>query len=596
MTSAPIKLKLPPQDQDAPTRFAADVKDVGNWLHSLAGEAMADQLSGALQELNRCVINPQLRYDILELLRPHVEKSNSQLARHYLNQSPLISRAAVQHAERADKLYTLLGTAYTIAAVDVLKRGAAEKPAKLACEAIHRALMCSGREILQTMQLYRPLHIYGWMNLHQLYALAEQQKIADLPVPEPLDAGPTIRAVYLRAILLGCCQPNRLRQSDLGALYGALAEWSQHIELRTTPGDTSLFVVDIDSDQPPLYRHLVPEDATGRRRYVNTQPLLANLRDLQQQALESGATIERNSRLPLNILDQVIAALGEQRSRSFKRMPSSNSLSVSLGMKNCHFHVAGGLIFEQVLYGAVFEATRVIEEERFIPPPPNTDMWHQANPHEDFSHSSMHHADEAIELDNISRARVFRDEAEDGLEDVVSHYPVYQAPLADISPGGYCLELDPAFPGDLRTGELVCLHEGTDNPWQIAVIRWLHMPGEARLLAGLELLSPRAAAFGACIHKESGEKAPPMRALVLPEVKMIGQPPTLLTPRAGFRVRQKVTLVTAEETHKVQLTALASYTGSYSQFEFKQIRELGDVLAEEDNEITGGSDSLWTTI
>ena len=32
------------------------------------------------------------------------------------------------------------------------------------------------------------------------------------------------------------------------------------------------------------------------------------------------------------------------------------------------------------------------------------------------------------------------------------------------------------------------------------------------------------------------------------------------------------------------------------KFEFKPIRELGDVLAEEDNELTGGTDSLWTTI
>ncbi|NND66403.1 MAG: GTPase, partial [Halioglobus sp.] len=76
----------------------------------------------------------------------------------------------------------------------------------------------------------------------------------------------------------------------------------------------------------------------------------------------------------------------------------------------------------------------------------------------------------------------------------------------------------------------------------------------------------------------------------------IGQAATLVTPRAGFREGQKVTLVTAARTHKVQLTRRVSYTGSYNQFEFKQIRELGDVLAEREKNIADGDDSNWTTL
>ena len=596
MTNTSIKLKIPTQDLEAPSGFSASVRGVTRWLDGLTDDTLVEDLSMALEELNRCKINAEARYDIAELLRPQVEKARSGLARLYLNQSPLISKESLHEAERADKLCTLLGTAYTVSAVEVLTDGGVENAAKLACEAIYRSLCCSGQEILQSMQLYRPLHIYGWMNLHQLYALAEQQNIADLPVPDPISGAATITSAYLQSILLCCCQPNRLRQADLAALQKALADWAQHAELVSEPKESSLFVVDIDSDQPPLYRHLVPEEVAGRRLFLNTDRLLRGLRELMRRAEQSGATIEKESRLPLNILEQVISALGEKRSRSFKRLPTSGSLSLSLGLNNCHFHVASGLIFEQVLYGAVFEASKQIEEERFTPPLPHTDIWHQANPVEDGVPSAMNHPDESIELDDVSRARVFRDEERDGLDDSVSHYPIYQAPLADVSPGGYCLELDPAFPGELRTGEVVCLREGDSSLWQIAAIRWLHMPSESRLLAGLELLSPRARAYGACIHEESGDKAPPTRALLLPEIKLVGQPPTLLTPRAGFRVRQRLTLVTAEETQTVQLTELISYTGSYSQFEFKPIRELGDVLAEENNELTGGDDSLWTTL
>lgn len=596
MTSNPIKLKIPAQDLEAPTRFAADAASAAQWLRGIAGDAQVDELSDALQELNRCAMSPSVRYEIAEVLRPRAEQAGAQLARQYLNQSPLISDQVVRQADRAARLYTLLGTAYTIAAVEVLTRRGVDNAAKLACEALHRALRCAGREVLQTMQLYRPMHMYGWLRLHQLYALAEQQTLADLPVPDPQGSAPTIKTLYLQALLLGCCQPNRLRQSDLGALHTALAQWSAHAGLRSTPTADNLFVVDLGRDQPPLPRSFLPEDAAGQLRHVDTHALHSHLQGLYQEAVDSGATIERESRLPINVLQQVMEALHAQHNRGFKRVSSSSSVSLSLGLKNCHFHVASGLIFEQVLYGAVFGANRVFEENRFAPPKPSADIWQRANPHDEVVHEEPEQSDETVELDIASRARVFRDEEKDGLEESVAHYPVFRAPLADVSPGGYCLELDPTFPGVLRTGELLCLREHENTPWQIAVIRWLYMPSESRLLAGLELLSPQAKALGACVEGKSGDLAPPVRALLLPAIKIIGQPPTLLTPRAGFRVRQKITLVTAKGTLRVRLTELTSYTGSYSQFAFDRLHELGDMLSDRDNELTGGKDSLWTTI
>ena len=121
---------------------------------------------------------------------------------------------------------------------------------------------------------------------------------------------------------------------------------------------------------------------------------------------------------------------------------------------------------------------------------------------------------------------------------------------------------------------------------------------DAKTLMGLELLSPNAIAYAALINRKGGEKTPPMRVLLLPEITLVGQPHTLITPRAGFKERQKVTLRNSVEARTVQLLRHIMSTGSFEQFEFRYVKELGDVLAENHNagQPGGEYDSLWSNI
>ena len=131
----------------------------------------------------------------------------------------------------------------------------------------------------------------------------------------------------------------------------------------------------------------------------------------------------------------------------------------------------------------------------------------------------------------------------------------------------------------------------------IAAIRWISRLSNAKTLIGLELLSPRAIAFCASIHRKGEGKAAPMRVLLLPEIKLVGQPQTLITPRTGFKERQKITLASGSESSSIQLLRHVASTGSFSQFEFCHIKELGDVLATNGRGHAGGEfDSVWSHI
>ena len=65
-----------------------------------------------------------------------------------------------------------------------------------------------------------------------------------------------------------------------------------------------------------------------------------------------------------------------------------------------------------------------------------------------------------------------------------------------------------------------------------------------------------------------------MRALLLPEPRLTGRPDTLLTPRLGFRERQKVALIRRGGESCVRLSRRASATAAYSRFEFRRIPRL----------------------
>ena len=69
--------------------------------------------------------------------------------------------------------------------------------------------------------------------------------------------------------------------------------------------------------------------------------------------------------------------------------------------------------------------------------------------------------------------------------------------------------------------------------------------------------------------QKTGSNGPFMRALLLPAIKAIAQPATLLLPRIPFRTGNKVELMHPELQGRYQLTKRLTSTSSFSQFQFR---------------------------
>ncbi len=614
-----IRLKIPTQDLPEFKLFPANAAAALGWAQALPvanTDAVVELLSQALDALNRVQLAPESRYDIMEILRPNLGVALSNLAKRYLNQ-PLVLPAEPQRAaDLAGKLYSMASTAYTIVAIEAIAQRDAIRetnPARLTCQSIQRALVFAGGKVLQTFQLFRPLEIHAWQALHQLYALADHHQLADLPVPGPGSGALTIKATYLQALLLGCCKPNHLRQSDLAQLYRGLKELGALVQLETSQGDSGLFLVDLDSDQPPVYSAVYNEQRGDGCRYINTNALVAQLKSLRD---DSGAnSSERETGvgpgLPPNLLDHLIASLGSTNQRNFKRSASNSEMLVCMGLSSTHYYAAGETAFEQLLndHDRTPTAAERVAGNQFLQHPQD-DVWQQANLEEDSTGESDSsgrrpggrlpeaEVEHRVDVEDTIRAELmFGGSEESGESPESERYPAFKVKLADASPGGYCLEWRAELPADIKSGDIAGLKEDVNGDWAIAVIRWLNQFEEGKTLIGLELLSPRAMPYGASIHRKTGENTPAMRVLLLPAIKLVGQAHTLVTPGTGFKEGQKVTLSNKAEVCLIQLQRQVASSGSFTQFDFRYIKELGDLLAgQEEVKLGAGYDSVWSKI
>ena len=167
VSNTPIKLKIPRQDLSEFTLFPLSTEGAQTWAQGLPVTntgSVAQQLRQAIGELNRVSLAPEVRYNIMEILLPNLEVALANLSKRFLNQPLVMPEEPRQMAELADNLCSMASTAYTIVAIQAIQNRDSvhtANPARLACEAIQRALTFTGRNVLQTFQLFNPIELHG---------------------------------------------------------------------------------------------------------------------------------------------------------------------------------------------------------------------------------------------------------------------------------------------------------------------------------------------------------------------------------------------------------------------------------------------------
>jgi len=568
------------------------------WVQQLPmanlGEA-SRQLYHAIIELNQLTINPEARFKLTEILRPAIQQVCQRLSKHYLNQPILLPPKARKVTKLAMALDNHLMIAYKAVIHDRKKLSQSllsKKPKKITTQAIYHAMRITAQMIIRAYHLYIAAPAKAWHELHQLYLIAESNQLLNIIVEDKHNRfaqKTSIEEVYKRALMMGTCNTNQIRQANISNIYDATELWAKHIKI--VPAiQTANFTINLNEDTAPVHSELSSGKNSPFCRGIDMQPLLNLFKEYLAIADNPEGAFIRGLTIPGTIKNQCLELLITSwemlTKRSCARLPSDKSIKMCIGFRATHFYLSGGVDFE----------TQLQRDASSVPPTSqfnakdvkslsdSTDPWSNAFDAEHDDRQAVDHSDFNLQSDASSSTQ--------GEELVAAPgYPQYTTRLIDISPNGYCIKWENDVPPEIKAGEIVGINEQQLHIWAVGVIRWVSQPKIGTTTIGVELLATAPIPCGARAINGSQSKSDFMRALLLPAQEGIGQPAFFIAPNMPFKENLTVVLNQYGETSQGLLGACTLSTGSFSQFIFEPQALRADLSDDEDDD-----DNIWPDI
>jgi hypothetical protein len=597
-SKTPIKLHVPTTSLQSLSFCQANVEGITNWAKNLpmanTGEA-ARLLYQAIRELNQLDIDPLLRFKLLEIIRPYIYSICTLLGKHFLQSSISLTDRQLKIANLSQSLQSHLATGYKLVVVhSIAKLAPADKPSKVVTTSIHRAISDTCQTILRAFQLYSHPPERAWLEINQLYLLAEAHRLLQFKVNDSQTrylSTSTITAAFTRAHMLGTAKPNNLRQQDLTQLYDASELWADRVAITEADDEDALFIINLHRDKTALYRQHLRDSQKPLFRSLNTTTLVNELKTYAANP-QGHSSITVPGKLSDNLLTHAIQSWGIHWQRSFRRTATEGHLKLCIGLSATHYYIAGRKDFEKLqmeLRPKVMDDSNKglkVDTGRRS----EGDVWADAF---DAGGAAIPE-NSAIDMDTIEFINKHKAQEE---EDHTIKYPSHETKLINTSPGGYCLQWDGELPPSIQAGEILGIQEPGVRHWAIGVIRWIRHLREQGTQLGIELLAPKAEAGATQLLQKTGDNGPFMRSLVLPAIKAIAQPATIILPRMPFRTGNKVDMLHQQEAGRHQLTKRITSTNSFSQFQFRASGTKQTAKPLETGDLKDDDfDSLWNKL
>jgi len=504
--STPGAFQLPATDPAARPEFA-DGASAKAWLEHvpLANLTAAQhQLLVQLEELNRCAAAPEARFAALEALREAVNFVQIEQAKRFTNRAQPMLEAEAGLFEDTIELWEQMRVGY----LHCLEADAAALRAQRALVA-QRALAYSGLRMYHHYRACRQVPARDWRHLHQTYARAEQIGVAEQLVKDYLnrdvqDASP--RIAYLRAMLMGLCNPQELTPRQLSFVAYLLERWADKVEISRVRPD--------EGELPPLTADLAGERCAERGRAEGADLRYFDVRRLAKSIRNRVALLRKGespARLALGedcvqpSCEQLLVFLYRQwcqarAPRGAERRGASDRVQACTGLAAIHYYVSG----------RVFRVAATFKE------------------------LTARQRDELATFGRVST----RDEEE---YSVAQGYLLEDWRLEDESAQGLKMRRRAGNRGQrMAQGQLVAVQPADAKSFQVGQVRWLMATEHGDLVCGVKLLpgAPLAAAVRGTGVNAADEKY--VQAIALAAVPALEAPATLVLAPGWFRPKRVI--------------------------------------------------------
>jgi hypothetical protein len=403
--------------------------------------------------------------------------------------------------------------------------------------AIERAIRCLTNALAVSYQTYSPCPQGAWKEIHALYTHAESLELNETDVEDSLNKtvpACSVGHAYKQALLLDFSDPYHLPPRMVDWTHHYLDRWASLAQLTAATSaysPTCQFLIDQHNDHAGIAytAGTVPEDPQ-RYRQLNTIELArqvhAQLTQLASGELPPAEGLRENffQECGQDLLRRLVSAWGVNPQRAFRRSQATNRrVEIAIGMDRINYWINGGKKF--------------IVSSTFVGPVPQRTQL----------------ASESIRQKDIKIP---------GRE--LSAWDVH-----DESAGGLSLSKGGQIKLHIQVGDLLITRTpGEGNPWSVGVIRWVRSTGMSNIEIGIQHLAPNANPVVIKTVNADGKESDFLPALLLPEIKPLKQPQTLVTHRGVFRPDTAVFMDNGCRLYRIAPSRLIEASHSFEQFSF----------------------------
>jgi cyclic-di-GMP-binding protein len=523
----PIKLSLPETGETLQLKAETRPRRVKAWLEALPLANIVEaarSVSDALISLNRTPLEIENRLKLLELYTAAINNLVPELEHKYTMVALPLPEKSRQAANLARRLYVELAYGYKIILLDRLQK----KRLRIAGRAhlhllIQRAMDALSKALGAFYKTYSPAPPGMWSEIHQLAQLALQRKLHD----EPLDGGRnSISSTYKRALLLGLANPYKLMQGEVEKVTDYLVRQGNLAKLypmQDKQNASGVFVINLDSDAPP--KSLEQDTKTTMHNHIllGTDALVSALEDdiarLEAANLQKALSLPDHTKQVSYV--SLLRRLGRDWTfmpkRKFQRMNNNAPMEICVGLRaTCHY----------------ISAQPESAEQRAL--------------------------DFRIDTIGGSTGTAKSERA---------HFATSQWAVTNESAGGMGLKSVTNITQPIRIGEIIGLRSEDSRIWNIGVVRRVFTENSDNVELGVQMLAPTATAV-TIKPVVAGPKETFQAALLLPELRPLQQPATIVAAPATFRSKLEYLLYMNGVVSHVRAMRLVDQTASFDQFQF----------------------------
>ncbi len=523
-----------------------------------------------LTEMVQTPIDPQLRFELIEAIRPQVKQISTTLKRHYIEQHEPLTEQKIKVADLRQLLMTLMADNYKMVLDNVLEKS---RDQKFICTVICRILYYYSIILICRYQLYSYIPKGMWAEIYNIYKYAKERKILNIKIKEPalINQGDThILQAFIRIILMNATDPYQWRQKDQHTLSKAIDLWSMYPEIcehDKIPDDhIGVYVFDLEKDFPPEAYNFREEPITDTCIALDLKQEVKHLQDILKKMHnnELRAKIDHPNDPEFSVtiptIQKLITVWSSNITRTSPRFPLSANVEIVFGLSASHFYLNNMQDFDST------------PKELNIDDQASAKTAAIKSAVKELPTMEVEDEDEDEEEQEENGAEKNSEEKEEVLDlsKLDTSYKVYKYEVEDISPGGMCLIVnDHSYP-PFQAGEIVAFKNpmGDVDSWSVGALRWLKRNREEKFLLGVQLIAPYASPAGMQVIRKNKPAGHLLRCLALPSMPELDKPSTIITPGIPLHANKVMLYIEGQNGVITKLTKETEATGMYYQYEY----------------------------